>query len=71
MIELLIHLPIAWWLIHKFGVTGAAIAWTIRVTFDAGLLFTALSRLLDTPLWRLLTGKPQLPLAAVRTLADS
>jgi O-antigen/teichoic acid export membrane protein len=71
MLELLIHIPIAWWLIHKFGVTGAAIAWTIRVTFDAGLLFTALARLLDTPLWRLIMAKRRVPIAAVSTLADS
>lgn len=58
MVELLVHLPIAWWLIHRYGVTGAAIAWTIRVTFDAGLLFVALARLLDTPLWQLLKSKP-------------
>jgi O-antigen/teichoic acid export membrane protein len=54
MVELLVHLPIAYLLIHRLGVTGAAIAWTIRVTFDAGLLFTAAARLLQTPLWRLL-----------------
>jgi O-antigen/teichoic acid export membrane protein len=71
MLELLIHIPIAWWLIHKFGVTGAAIAWTIRVTFDAGLLFAALARLLDTPLWRLIMAKRRVPIAAVSTLADS
>jgi O-antigen/teichoic acid export membrane protein len=58
MVELLVHLPIAWIFIHKFGVTGAAMAWTIRVTFDAALLFTAAARLLQTPLWRLLaTGR--------------
>lgn len=71
MLELLIHLPVAWWLIHRFGVTGAAIAWTIRVTFDAGLLFTALSRLLGTPLWQLIMAKRRVPIAAVSTLADS
>ena len=71
MIELLIHIPVAWWLIHKFGVTGAAIAWTIRVTFDAGLLFAALARLLDTPIWRLVRTKRRVPIGAVSTLADS
>jgi O-antigen/teichoic acid export membrane protein len=71
MIELMIHVPLAWWLIHKFGVTGAAIAWTIRVTFDSGLLLAALARLLDTPIWRLMTEKRRIPIAAVSTLADS
>jgi len=57
MVELLVHLPIAYLLIHRLGVTGAAIAWTIRVTFDAGLLFMAAARLLQTPLWRLLAAR--------------
>lgn len=60
MLELAAHLPIAWLLINQFGVTGAAIAWTIRVTFDAALLFTGISRLLGTPLWKLLSAKPAL-----------
>ncbi|MEO8194263.1 MAG: flippase [Gemmatimonadales bacterium] len=58
MLELLIHVPIAWWMITRFGVTGAAIAWTVRVTFDSTLLFTAVSRLLETPLWKLLATRP-------------
>ena len=58
MLELAAHVPVAWLLIHQFGVTGGAIAWTIRVTFDAALLFTGISRLLGTPLWRLLSAKP-------------
>ncbi|HEY0241843.1 MAG TPA: flippase [Gemmatimonadaceae bacterium] len=66
MLELAAHLPIAWLLINQFGVTGAAIAWTIRVTFDAALLFTGISRLLDTPLWKLLSAKPALAPQAVR-----
>ena len=65
MVELLIHLPIAYLLIHRFGVTGAAIAWTIRVTFDAGLLFTAAARLLQTPLWRLLAARRSLTVQPV------
>ena len=58
MVELAIHIPLAWWLITRFGVTGAAIAWTARVTFDVTLLFTAVARLLETPLWTLVTTKP-------------
>lgn len=57
MFELAIHIPLAWWLITRFGVTGAAAAWTARVTFDATLLFTAVSRLLETPLWTLVTTR--------------
>lgn len=65
MIELLVHLPIAWLLIHRFGVTGAAIAWTIRVTFDAGLLFIAAARILNTSLWRLLATRRPLTVQPV------
>jgi len=44
--ELLLHVPLAWFLITRFGITGAALAWTIRVTLDAGLLFLASRRML-------------------------
>lgn len=46
MLELVIHLPLAWWLISRYGISGAAMAWSIRVTFDAALLFRAADRLL-------------------------
>jgi O-antigen/teichoic acid export membrane protein len=39
--ELVVHLPLAWFLIVHFGIVGAAVAWTIRVTIDACLLFWA------------------------------
>jgi O-antigen/teichoic acid export membrane protein len=40
LLELPLHLVIAWILINHWGITGAAIAWTIRVTLDAFLLFS-------------------------------
>jgi O-antigen/teichoic acid export membrane protein len=46
LVELILHVPIAWFLITHFGVAGAALAWTIRVGFDAGLLFLASKRVL-------------------------
>lgn len=46
LLELVIHLPVAWVLISRFGVTGAALAWTIRVTLDAVLLFLASNKAL-------------------------
>ncbi len=61
MLELAVHIPIAWWLITRYGVTGAALAWAIRVTFDAGLLFTAVARLLEAPLWTLLSTRKIVP----------
>jgi O-antigen/teichoic acid export membrane protein len=47
--ELVIHLPLAWWLVSHYGILGAATAWSIRVTFDAALLFRAASKLLRGP----------------------
>jgi O-antigen/teichoic acid export membrane protein len=70
VLELAVHVPLAWWLITRYGVTGAAIAWTLRVTFDASLLFTAVSRLLETSLWRLVMVKPP-PVQATQDLADA
>jgi len=51
MLELVIHLPLAWWLVSQYGILGAATAWSIRVIFDAALLFGAADRLLrgDAP----------------------
>jgi len=48
LIELAIHLPLAWWLVSSFGIAGAAIAWSARVAFDCALLFWATHRLLKT-----------------------
>ena len=44
--ELALHVPLAWYLIRHFGVGGAALAWSIRVGFDAGLLFIMSKRVL-------------------------
>jgi O-antigen/teichoic acid export membrane protein len=46
MLELVIHLPLAWWLVAHYGILGAATAWSIRVIFDAALLFGAADKLL-------------------------
>jgi O-antigen/teichoic acid export membrane protein len=48
VLELLIHVPLAYWLIRSFGISGAATAWTLRVTLDALLLFGAGSRLIGS-----------------------
>lgn len=39
--ELCIHVPVTWFLVGAFGVTGAAAAWAIRVSIDWGLLTLA------------------------------
>jgi O-antigen/teichoic acid export membrane protein len=44
MIELPLYVPLAWWLIHSFGIEGAAVAWVLRVSLDAALLFCMAGR---------------------------
>jgi O-antigen/teichoic acid export membrane protein len=54
MIELPLYLAGAVWLIHAFGIEGAAFAWSARVTLDAALLtFLARRRTAapQTPTW--------------------
>ncbi|MDQ6769172.1 MAG: flippase, partial [Gemmatimonadota bacterium] len=46
LLELPIHIPLAWWLVAQYGIAGAATAWSMRVALDAGLLFGAADRLL-------------------------
>jgi len=44
LLELPIHLSVAWWLVSRYGIPGAALAWTVRGVLDAGLLFLAVAR---------------------------
>lgn len=64
LFELAVHVPLAWWLITRFGVTGAAAAWTTRVTFDAVLLFAAASKVLGTPIRTLFAATVSVPAVA-------
>jgi len=41
LLELLVYISIAWFLISRLGITGGAIAWTLRVLLDAILLYVA------------------------------
>ena len=50
--ELLIHLPVTIALVRAYGVTGAALAWTFRITLDALLLTYAAARHNAFPGWR-------------------
>jgi O-antigen/teichoic acid export membrane protein len=58
MIELVIHVPIAWWLVGAYGITGAAVAWTARVTLDTILLLLAARRVIPVSLRRVLGYDP-------------
>jgi O-antigen/teichoic acid export membrane protein len=42
LIELPVYVGAAWLLIEAHGIAGAALAWTLRVTLDAGLLGVAM-----------------------------
>lgn len=52
MLELVIHVPIAWYLVGAYGITGAAIAWTARVTLDTIFLLAAANRVVGVSLIR-------------------
>lgn len=56
LLELAIHLPLAWYLVGRFGIDGAAIAWTTRVTLDTLLLLAAARRLVPVSLRAVFTG---------------
>ena len=45
-IEALIYIVIAWILINRYGIEGAAIAWAARATFDSIILFYLAGRVL-------------------------
>ena len=45
LVELPLHLLLVWVLVDSFGLVGAALAWTIRVTIDAALIFFSAARL--------------------------
>ncbi|MHB8412425.1 MAG: flippase [Candidatus Acidiferrales bacterium] len=48
MAELPAYLLALWWLIHAYGIDGAAMAWTARVFVDALLLFGMAKRFLPS-----------------------
>jgi O-antigen/teichoic acid export membrane protein len=37
-VELLVYVPLLWWLISGWGVVGAAVAWTLRAALDLALM---------------------------------
>ncbi len=48
LIEFPFYLLLLWWLLGVYGIVGAAIAWVIRISLDAMLLFIMAQRLLAT-----------------------
>lgn len=61
LVELAIHVPLAWYLVGAYGIVGAALAWTIRVTLDTTLLLAAANRIVPVSLRAILTGHEPLP----------
>lgn len=45
LLELPVHIAVSWFCISRWGIVGAAGAWSIRTILDAGLLFFAARRL--------------------------
>ncbi|HEX7120546.1 MAG TPA: flippase [Longimicrobiales bacterium] len=45
LLELPIHVVLVWVLVGRWGIPGAALAWTLRTTLDAVLLFAAAGRI--------------------------
>jgi O-antigen/teichoic acid export membrane protein len=58
MIELVIHVPLAWYLVGAYGITGAAAAWTARVTLDTTLMLIAANRIVPVSLRRVFWNDP-------------
>jgi len=45
LLELIAHVPLGIFLITRFGVVGAALAWLLRVSLDSWLMFRAAARI--------------------------
>jgi O-antigen/teichoic acid export membrane protein len=44
IVELIIYLPLVWFMVKRFGIEGAAVAWLIRMALDATLLYAIACR---------------------------
>jgi O-antigen/teichoic acid export membrane protein len=57
LVELPLYLLLAWVLIGKFGIVGAAVAWSARILVDAGCLFWLAHKLFRVSLHPLLNAR--------------
>jgi O-antigen/teichoic acid export membrane protein len=46
LIELPLYVPMLWWMAHRWGIEGAAVAWMARGGFDMAVQFVVAARLL-------------------------
>ncbi|MHB8511327.1 MAG: flippase [Actinomycetota bacterium] len=67
LLELPLHIGLVWFLVTRFGLIGAALAWTIRVAIDAATLFVAAAHL--DRRWSLKPSRAFLVLPAIVVLA--
>ena len=68
LLELVLHIPVTIYLIRKFGISGAAAAWSLRVTLDMCLLLLGATRVSEAPGSVLAGGRFVRSLAAVTLL---
>lgn len=80
IIEAVLYLPLAWFLMQQHGIVGAAMAWAFRVTLDAGILWWIARKLFPDAQLRSPRSRPwALPVVALvlllglvlRTLVES
>jgi O-antigen/teichoic acid export membrane protein len=57
LVEIALHVPLTIFLVQRYGITGAALAWTLRVSVDSALLFGATDRILSISPWRVFGGR--------------
>ncbi|HEY3113414.1 MAG TPA: polysaccharide biosynthesis C-terminal domain-containing protein, partial [Gemmatimonadaceae bacterium] len=57
LLELAIHVPLTIYLIHAFGIAGAAAAWTARSTLDMWLLLWGAARVSQAPVSSIAGGR--------------
>jgi O-antigen/teichoic acid export membrane protein len=69
LLQLPVHGVVTWWLVARYGVPGAALAWAIRATLDAVLLTVLALRSLSLPIGGLLTALGPMTIAAVGVFA--
>jgi O-antigen/teichoic acid export membrane protein len=56
LIELPVYILILWWMLHNYGIVGAAIAWVLRIAADTVILFFIANRLMPgTPSFKFKT----------------
>jgi O-antigen/teichoic acid export membrane protein len=67
LIETPFYLILLWWSVSTFGITGAALAWSLRATADMVLLFIVAKRLAACPMASLVSATTALAAVCVAT----